>query len=281
MQKGTGVNLIGDVAKGQNATSPIQEDNMIFETHAHYDDEQFNEDRDELLRSMADNGIGTIVNVGASLRGCRDSIVLAKRYPFVYAAVGVHPDEVGDLNEETFAWLKDQFAYDKVVAVGEIGLDYYWDNESHDVQKKWFIEQLNLARELELPVIIHSREAAADTLEIMKEHAKGLRGVIHCFSYSAELAREYVKMGFYIGIGGVVTFKNARKLKETAAEVPLEQIVLETDCPYLAPVPNRGKRNSSLNLKYVAEEIARIRGLATEEVIEQTAINAKQLYNIK
>ena len=281
MQKGTGVNLIGDVAKGQNATSPIQEDNMIFETHAHYDDEQFNEDRDELLRSMADNGIGTIVNVGASLRGCRDSIVLAKRYPFVYAAVGVHPDEVGDLNEETFAWLKDQFAYDKVVAVGEIGLDYYWDNESHDVQKKWFIEQLNLARELELPVIIHSREAAADTLEIMKEHAKGLRGVIHCFSYSADLAREYVKMGFYIGIGGVVTFKNARKLKETAAEVPLEQIVLETDCPYLAPVPNRGKRNSSLNLKYVAEEIARIRGLATEEVIEQTAINAKQLYNIK
>lgn len=259
----------------------FREDNMIFETHAHYDDEQFNEDRDELLRSMADNGIGTIVNVGASLRGCRDSIVLAKRYPFVYAAVGVHPDEVGDLNEETFAWLKDQFAYDKVVAVGEIGLDYYWDNESHDVQKKWFIEQLNLARELELPVIIHSREAAADTLEIMKEHAKGLRGVIHCFSYSAELAREYVKMGFYIGIGGVVTFKNARKLKETAAEVPLEQIVLETDCPYLAPVPNRGKRNSSLNLKYVAEEIARIRGLATEEVIEQTAINAKQLYNIK
>ena len=281
MQKGTGVNLIGDVAKGQNATSPIQEDNMIFETHAHYDDEQFNEDRDELLRSMADNGIGMIVNVGASLRGCRDSIVLAKRYPFVYAAVGVHPDEVGDLNEETFAWLKNQFAYDKVVAVGEIGLDYYWDNESHDVQKKWFIEQLNLARELELPVIIHSREAAADTLEIMKEHAKGLRGVIHCFSYSVELAREYVKMGFYIGIGGVVTFKNARKLKETAAEVPLEQIVLETDCPYLAPVPNRGKRNSSLNLKYVAEEIARIRGLAAEEVIEQTAINAKQLYNIK
>lgn len=281
MQKGTGVNLIGDVAKGQSATSPIQEDNMIFETHAHYDDEQFNEDRDELLRSMADNGIGTIVNVGASLCGCRDSIVLAKRYPFVYAAVGVHPDEVGDLNEETFAWLKDQFAYDKVVAVGEIGLDYYWDNESHDVQKKWFIEQLNLARELELPVIIHSREAAADTLEIMKEHAKGLRGVIHCFSYSVELAREYVKMGFYIGIGGVVTFKNAKKLKETAAEVPLEQIVLETDCPYLAPVPNRGKRNSSLNLKYVAEEIARIRGLAAEEVVEQTAINAKQLYNIK
>ena len=280
MQKGTGVNLIGDVAKGQNATSPIQEDNMIFETHAHYDDEQFNEDRDELLRSMADNGIGMIVNVGASLRGCRDSIVLAKRYPFVYAAVGVHPDEVGDLNEETFAWLKNQFAYDKVVAVGEIGLDYYWDNESHDVQKKWFIEQLNLARELELPVIIHSREAAADTLEIMKEHAKGLRGVIHCFSYSVELAREYVKMGFYIGIGGVVTFKNARKLKETAAEVPLEQIVLETDCPYLAPVPNRGKRNESAYVKDTLMKVSDIYRMSPEAVGRVTSENALKVFGM-
>ena len=253
---------------------------MIFDTHAHYDDEQFNEDRDELLRSMADNGIGMIVNVGASLRGCRDSIVLAKRYPFVYAAVGVHPDEVGDLNEETFAWLKNQFAYDKVVAVGEIGLDYYWDNESHDVQKKWFIEQLNLARELELPVIIHSREAAADTLEIMKEHAKGLRGVIHCFSYSVELAREYVKMGFYIGIGGVVTFKNARKLKETAAEVPLEQIVLETDCPYLAPVPNRGKRNESAYVKDTLMKVSDIYRMSPEAVGRVTSENALKVFGM-
>lgn len=253
---------------------------MIFDTHAHYDDEQFNEDRENLLASMNDNGIGTIVNVGASLQGCKDSVELAEKYPFVYAAVGVHPDHAGYLNEETFSWLKQQTDHEKVVAVGEIGLDYYWDNESHDVQKKWFIEQLNLAREKGLPVIIHSREAAADTLEIMKEHARGLSGIIHCFSYSKEMAAEYVKMGFYIGIGGVVTFKNAKKVKEVVEEVPLERIVLETDCPYLAPTPNRGKRNSSLNLIYVAEEIARIKGITAEEVIEQTEKNAREVYRL-
>lgn len=254
---------------------------MIFDTHAHYDDEQFNEDREELLESMRECGIGTIINVGASLRGCRDSVTLAQTYPFIYAAVGVHPDHTGDLNEESFSWLKKQFCEEKVVAVGEIGLDYYWDNESHDIQKKWFIEQLNLARELNLPVIIHSREAAADTLEIMKKHAKGLRGIIHCFSYSKEMAREYTKMGFYIGVGGVVTFKNAKKLKEVVEDIPLDKIVLETDCPYLAPTPNRGKRNSSLNLPYVIEEIARIKGIREEAVIEQTEKNAKEVYCIK
>lgn len=253
---------------------------MIFETHAHYDDEQFAEDRDMLLSSMAENRVGTIVNVGASLSGCRASVELAGKYPFVYAAVGVHPDEAGDLNEETFAWLKAQFDNPKVVAVGEIGLDYYWDNAPREVQKYWFIEQLRLAEALDKPVIIHSREAAADTLEIMKEYAKGLRGIIHCFSYSKELAREYVKMGFYIGVGGVVTFKNAKKLKEVVEELPLQRIVLETDCPYLAPVPNRGKRNSSLNLKYVAEEIAKLKGASAEEVIWQTEQNAKEVYRI-
>lgn len=253
---------------------------MIFETHAHYDDEQFDEDRELLLESMEENGIGAIVNVGASLRGCRDSVALAEKYPFVYAAAGVHPDETGSLNEETFTWLKKQLDHERVIAVGEIGLDYYWDNESHDTQKKWFVEQLNLARERNLPVIIHSREAAADTLEIMKEHAQGLKGIIHCFSYSKEMAREYIKMGFYIGVGGVVTFKNAKKLKEVVEETPLDRIVLETDCPYLAPVPNRGKRNSSLNLKYVAEEIARIKGVTAEEVIRCTEENAKAVYGL-
>lgn len=166
------------------------------------------------------------------------------------------------------------------MAVGEIGLDYYWDNESHDTQKKWFIRQLELARELDLPVIIHSRDAAADTLEIMKEHAKGLRGVIHCFSYSKELAREYVKMGFYIGIGGVVTFKNGKKLKEIAEEIPLDRILLETDCPYLAPVPFRGKRNSSLYIPYIAQEIANLKGITYEEVVAQTEENGKRLFGI-
>ena len=172
------------------------------------------------------------------------------------------------------------FLRDKVVAVGEIGLDYYWDNESHAMQKKWFIRQLELARELSLPVLIHSREAAADTMDIMKEYAGGLKGVIHCYSYSREMAKEYVKMGFYIGVGGVVTFKNARKLKETVEEIPLEAIVLETDCPYLAPVPFRGKRNHSAYIRYVAEEIAGLKGVAYEKVVAQTEMNAEKLYGI-
>ena len=205
---------------------------------------------------------------------------MVQKYPFMYAAVGVHPDHVGDLNEETFARMKKLFANDKVIAVGEIGLDYYWDNESHDLQKAWFIRQLELARELDLPVLIHSREAAADTMDIMKEHAEGMSGVIHCYSYSKEMAREYVKMGFYIGVGGVVTFKNARKLKETVVEIPLTSIVLETDCPYLAPEPNRGKRNNSAYIRYVAEEIAKIKGITYEEVVAQTEENARKMYRL-
>lgn len=255
-------------------------ESMIFESHAHYDSQQFDEDRDELLKSMPENGVGTIINSGANWDSVTEVVELAQKYPYVYAAVGMHPDEVGDLNEERFAYLKSQCQKDKVVAVGEIGLDYYWDNESHDVQKKWFIKQLDLARELDLPVIIHSRDAAADTLEIMKEHGQGLRGVIHCFSYSIELAREYVKMGFHIGIGGVVTFKNGKKLKEIAQEIPLDRILLETDCPYLAPVPFRGKRNSSIYISYIAEEIANLKGITYEEVVAQTEKNGKKLFGI-
>lgn len=198
----------------------------------------------------------------------------------MHAAVGIHPDHVGSLNEETFARMKELFTRDKVIAVGEIGLDYYWDHESHDLQKNWFIRQLELAKELDLPVLIHSRDAAADTMEIMREYAAGLDGVIHCYSYSREMAQEYVKMGFYIGVGGVVTFKNGRKLKETVADIPLEAIVLETDCPYLAPEPYRGKRNNSSYIRYVAEEIARIKGVTYEEVVAQTEENARKMYRL-
>lgn len=251
---------------------------MIFDTHAHYDDGQFDEDREELFASMAENGVGTIVNVSASYASCERVTDMVRDYPFLYAAVGVHPDEVGDLNEESFARMKALFTREKVVAVGEIGLDYYWEKESHEIQKKWFIRQLELAGELGLPVVIHSREAAADTMEIMKRYAKGLKGVIHCYSYSREMAKEYVKMGFYIGVGGVVTFKNARKLKETVEEIPLESIVLETDCPYLAPVPYRGKRNNSAYIRYVAEEIAEIKGITYEEAVACTEENARRLY---
>ena len=253
---------------------------MIFDTHAHYDSTQFHEDREELLNSMKENGVGTILNSGASWKSVTEVVELAEKYPFIYAAVGLHPDEVGDLNEERFEFLKKQCQHEKVVAVGEIGLDYYWDNESHEVQKEWFVRQLNLARELDLPVIIHSREAADDTLNIMKDHGNGLRGVIHCFSYSKELAEEYIKMGFHIGIGGVVTFKNGKKLKEIATSIPLERILLETDCPYLAPEPHRGKRNSSLYIPHIAQEIADLRGITYEEVVAQTEMNARNLFRI-
>ena len=254
---------------------------MIFDTHAHYDDTQFDSDREELLTSMPELGVTTIVNVSSTLKSCEKCVELARKYPYVYAAVGVHPDEVGALNEETFAGMEALLGHDKVVAVGEIGLDYYWDNESHEVQKKWFVRQLELARRHHLPIIIHSREAAADTMEIMKAHAQGLDGVIHCYSYSREQAEEYVKMGFYIGIGGVLTFKNAKKLKEVAAAIPLERIVLETDCPYLAPEPFRGKRNQSSYIRYVAEKLAEIKGITAEEVIAVTEENAKKMYRLK
>ena len=253
---------------------------QIFESHAHYDSHQFDEDRHELLETMEEQGIGTIVNCAADWDSITEVVELAETYSRIYAALGLHPDAVGSFDEERFAFFREQCRKEKVVAVGEIGLDYYWDNESHENQKKWFVRQLDLARELDLPVIIHSRDAAEDTLQIMKEHAQGLRGVIHCFSYSKEMAEIYVKMGFYIGIGGVVTFKNGKKLKEVAEAIPLERILLETDCPYLAPEPFRGKRNSSLYLPYVARAIAEIKGITYEEVVLQTEKNGKELFGI-
>lgn len=253
---------------------------MIFDTHAHYDDEQFDTDREKLLKSMEAGGVGLIVNAGSTIRSWDAIVRLTEDYDFIYGSVGVHPDEAGSLDEQNFARMRELLDLEKIVAVGEIGLDYYWDKESHDLQKKWFVRQLELAREKDMPVMIHSREAAADTMEIMKEYAKGMDAVIHCYSYSVEMAREYVKMGYYIGVGGVVTFKNAKKLKQVVESIPLESIVLETDCPYLAPVPYRGKRNCSLYLPYVAEEIAKIKGVTAEEVVRQTEVNARKLYRL-
>ena len=225
---------------------------MIFDTHAHYDDEQFDTDRDALLRGMAEQNVGTIINVGASLEGCWRSVELAHQYPFVYAAVGIHPDEVGDLNEESFARLRETARMEeKVVAIGEIGLDYHWDVQPHEVQKYWFVKQMELAKELDLPIAVHSRDAA-----------------------------KYVKLGYHIGLGGVVTFKNAKKAKETARQIPLDHILLETDCPYMAPTPFRGKRNNSAYIDYVAQEIADLKGISKEEVIAVTEENAKKLFAI-
>ena len=255
---------------------------MIFDTHAHYDDEAFDEDRDEVLTSLRKRGVGTVVNVGASMEGSRRSVSLSEEYEFVYSAVGVHPDEVGELREEDMEWMREQLQKPKVVAVGEIGLDYYWDKEGHDLQKKWFLRQLKLAKELKKPVIIHSREAAADTMELLKANYHGeMPMVMHCYSYSMEMAREYRKMGLYLGIGGVLTFKNAKKLKETVLESPMEYLLLETDCPYLAPVPNRGKRNDSGMLKYVVQELAALKEITPEEVIRITEENARRFYGIQ
>lgn len=255
---------------------------MIFDTHAHYDDEQFHEDRDELLGAVHDGGVGTIVNVGSDVASWEDIRTLVGKHPFIYGAAGVHPDDVGELDEEKFSRLKGILQEEKFVAVGEIGLDYYWDKENHECQKEWFARQLGLAKELKMPIVVHSRDAAKDTFDILRsEHNGETGGVIHCFSNSKEMAREYLKMGYYIGIGGVVTFKNAKTVKEVVEYVPLDRILVETDCPYLAPVPFRGKRNSSLNLPYVIEEIARIKQVSPQEVEDITCRNAKEMYRIE
>lgn len=258
---------------------------MIFDTHAHYDDETFNDDRKALLESLSSNGIGAVMNVSANLKSCGTSLALAKEYPWMYTSLGVHPSDSAELDETSVRWMADLCREgenrEKVRAIGEIGLDYYWEEPDHETQKTWFIRQLDLARELSLPVIIHSRDAAKDTLDIMKAQKAGdIGGVIHCFSYGKEIAREYLNMGFFLGIGGVLTFKNARKLIEVAEYTPLESIVLETDCPYLAPVPNRGKRNSSLNLVYVAEQLAQIKGVSRETVEQVTWENGMRLYRL-
>ncbi len=254
---------------------------MIFETHAHYDDEAFDEDRSELIDAIKEAGIVSVVNIGASLSSSRASLELAEKYPFFYAAVGVHPSETGELTEENFKWLREACKNPKVVAIGEIGLDYYWDTPDRAVQKEWFLQQMELAKELKLPAVIHSRDAAEDTLKmIQSSKLESVGGIIHCFSYTKEMARIYMDMGFYLGIGGVLTFKNAKKLKEVVEYAPIERLVLETDSPYLAPEPNRGKRNSSLNLTYVAQKIAEIKGLDYETVLDITEQNARKVYHI-
>ena len=254
---------------------------MIIDSHAHYDDEAFEEDRDNLLQSMQSNGIEKIINVGANIKGSRASIALSEQYPFIYAAVGVHPSDTEELNEEKMAWLKEVSKKEKVVAIGEIGLDYYWPEPDHETQKKWFLRQLDLAREIKKPVIIHSREAAKDTVDLMTEaHAEEIGGVIHCYSYTKETAKTFLDMGFYFGIGGVLTFKNAKKLKEAVEYIPMDRIVFETDCPYLAPEPNRGKRNSSLNIPYVIATMAQIKGITEEEVRKAAWDNSLKLYRM-
>ena len=254
---------------------------MIFETHAHYDDKAFDEDRGNLLSELYQNGITTIINVSSDLASINRTLSLAEKYPYIYGAVGVHPSDSGELTEETFLELTKACQHEKVVAVGEIGLDYYWQEPEKKIQKKWFERQLLLAQEVSLPVIIHSREAAKDTLDMMRAlHAEKSGGVIHCFSYSKEMAAEFLKLDYYFGIGGVVTFQNAKKLREAVAYIPIDKLLLETDSPYLAPVPNRGKRNNSGNIPYIAQEIAQIKGVSYEEIIAATRQNSERLFGV-
>lgn len=254
---------------------------MIFDTHSHYNDDQYDQDRPQVLASLKEVNVRKLVNISASWKDLQETIQLIQEYPFVYGAVGIHPDHVGELSEERMQMMRNYCKLEKVIAVGEIGLDYHWMTESREMQKKWFVRQLELAKETELPVVIHSRDASQDTFDIMKkEHAGTTGGIIHCYSGSVEMAREYVKLGYYLGIGGVVTFKNSKVLKNVVKEIPLEHLVLETDCPYLAPTPFRGKRNTSAYLPYVVQEIASLKDLSTEEVEAITWENAHKVYRL-
>ena len=252
---------------------------MLFDTHAHMDDRAFSEDRTELLASLKDAGVGLLMNPGCSLESSRNAVKLAEQYDWIYAAVGSHPDVADEVTEEVLEEYRKLSKHEKVKAIGEIGIDYHYEDIPRELQKKAFRMQIALAEELDLPVIVHERDAHEDGMAIIKEFPK-VKGVFHCYSGSAEMARQLVDLGWYIGFTGVLTFKNARKAVETAASIPLDRIVLETDCPYMAPVPFRGKRNHPGYLYRMAEALAEIRGISTEEVHQITTENGKRLYRI-
>lgn len=253
---------------------------MYFDSHAHYDDERFDEDREQLIESLKSKGVDYIVNAAADMKSCFTSLELAHQYDFIFSSVGVHPHDVKDLTEKDIETMEKLAEDPKVVAVGEIGLDYYYDNSPREDQRQWFKRQLEMAKKLDLPVIIHSREASEETYDIIM--ASGVKeGVIHCFSGSLELAREYVKRGFYIGVGGSLTFKNAKKTVRVVEGIDLNHILIETDCPYLTPVPHRGERNDSSYLQFVIAKIAEIKGVSVEEVARISSENAKRLFRIK
>lgn len=252
---------------------------MIFDTHAHYDDEAFAPDRDELLAVMPENGVGLILVPGCDRRSSENALALAAKYPWVYAAVGIHPEDLGGMEEGDLARIRQLSGEKKCVAIGEIGLDYYWDSSRKEEQKALFAAQLELALERDKPVIVHDREAHADALELVSAYP-GLRGVFHCYSGSAEMAELLLRRGWYLGFDGPITYKNARKALEVLALCPLERILVETDSPYLSPVPQRGKRNDSRNLRYVVEKIAEVKGLSPEAVAEASCENGRRLFGI-
>ena len=252
---------------------------MLFDTHAHLNDPAFDPDREELMNGLAAKGVGLVMNAGCSLESSRDIVNMTAKYPWLYGSVGSHPDAADEVNEEVIEEYRKLCQNEKIKAIGEIGLDYYYEDIPRDIQQKAFRMQMQLAKELDMPVIVHEREAHDDGMCIVKEFP-GVTGVFHCYSGSAEMARQLVKMGWYIGFTGVLTFKNARKAVETAASIPLERIVIETDCPFMAPEPFRGKRNDPGYLYRMAERLAEIRGITPEEAAIATTENAKRLYRI-
>ena len=251
----------------------------IFDSHAHYNDEQFDIDRDSLLASLPEAGLVGIINCGTDVRSSLDSIAMAEKYPFVYAACGYHPESALEFTDDSLAEIEKMLSHEKCVAVGEIGLEYHYDFVPKDVQKYVFEKHLELAVKYDMPVIVHDREAHADTMELLKKYRP--KGVLHCYSGSAEMAKEVLNLGMYIGLGGAVTFKNAVKPVEVSQMIPADRLLLETDCPYMAPVPMRGKRNNSAYIEYVAEKIADIRNVSPQEILDMTAENTRKLFNIE
>ena len=252
----------------------------LFDTHAHILDDQFKEDLDQVIRNIYDN-MALVVNIGCNLEDCPRTVALAEQYDKLYAAVGLHPEDVKTYTPEGWDMICRLAEHPKVVGIGETGLDYYWDTSTKDAQKVLFEQHIDLAKQLHKPLVIHDREAHGDTLEILKRtNAKEVGGILHAFSGSVEMAMEVIKLGFYIGLGGPVTFKNARKAVEVAQAIPLEYLVIETDCPYMAPVPFRGKRNEPMLVQHTAAKIAELRGISVEELIEATYQNGKRIYQI-
>jgi TatD DNase family protein len=253
----------------------------FIDSHAHLDDQRFDKDRDEVIRSLYENEVEAVLNPGSDLNSSKEALAMAEKYPFIYDAVGCHPHDSRYMSDDHLNIFKEMAKNKKVIGIGEIGLDYYYDNSDRDIQRKWFREQIRLAKELDLPYIVHDRDAHEDVLRIMKEeHYDGAGGILHCYSGSVELSREFIRLGFYISLGGPVTFKNARVPKLVAGEVPFDKLLIETDSPYLTPEPYRGKRNEPKYVKYVAEEIAKIRNVSIDELAEKTKENFKRLFRL-
>lgn len=254
---------------------------MLFDTHTHVNAQEFKEDIEEVIERALQAGMEKMVVVGFDRPTIEKAMELIETYDFIFASIGWHPVDAIDMTDEDLNWIEELCSHPKVIAIGETGLDYHWDKSPKDIQQEVFRKQIRLARKVQLPIVIHNREATADIVEILKEEkASEVGGIMHCFGGSVETAEECINMNFYISLGGTVTFKNARKPKEVAAAIPLEHLLIETDCPYLAPTPYRGKRNEPSYVKLVAEEIAEIKGISYEEVAEQTTINAKKLFGI-